>query len=240
VYVANDNSGTVSVINAVTNAVEATISVGRFPQSLAITPDGRRVYVASTGDDSVSVIDTATNTVTATITDLPTLGNGLNNGPSAVVVSPDGSRVYAANSMGQGAVWVIDTTTNSVLNTIVYAPAVQLNTTGALAISRDGGNLYVTNISYGTPTMSVINTANGNVSAVQFGNFPGAVAVSPDGRLLYATTSSGVSVIDTATNKAIGSIGGLSRLGGMAVSPDGHTVFVVNCVDAGTLSMVYV
>ena len=59
VYVVNDGLDTVSVIDAATDAVVATIPVGAFPIGVAITADGSKVYVASAGPNTVSVIATA-------------------------------------------------------------------------------------------------------------------------------------------------------------------------------------
>jgi YVTN family beta-propeller protein len=67
VYVTSETLNTVSVIDAVTNAVTATIPVGNRPIGVSVTPDGSKVYVANAASDSVSVIDTATNAVTASI-----------------------------------------------------------------------------------------------------------------------------------------------------------------------------
>ncbi|MFP1625859.1 YncE family protein [Streptomyces sp. 5K101] len=66
-YVANLNDDTVSVIDAATNTVVDTITVGDTPLNVAVSPDGSRVYVTNFADDTVSVIDTATNTVIDTI-----------------------------------------------------------------------------------------------------------------------------------------------------------------------------
>jgi YVTN family beta-propeller protein len=46
VYVANQSSNTVSVINTATNAV-GSITVGSGPVGGAVTPDGSEVYVAN-------------------------------------------------------------------------------------------------------------------------------------------------------------------------------------------------
>jgi YVTN family beta-propeller protein len=46
----------VSVIQTSDNTVIQTISVGRAPHCLAVTPDGSYVYVANYGDDTMSVI----------------------------------------------------------------------------------------------------------------------------------------------------------------------------------------
>lgn len=89
VYVANQNSGNVSVINTATNTVIATVPVGIGPSGVAITPDGTRAYVTNQGSDSVSVINTTNNTVIATIP--------VGDAPIALAITPDGTRVYVAN-----------------------------------------------------------------------------------------------------------------------------------------------
>src|SRR2546427_1836784 len=66
-YITNINDGTVSVIDTASNTVTATVSVGSFPNGVAVTPDGARVYVANIFGNSVSVIDTASNNVTTTV-----------------------------------------------------------------------------------------------------------------------------------------------------------------------------
>jgi YVTN family beta-propeller protein len=46
-YITNSDSNNVSVIETATNTVIATIAVGKFPQGIAVSPDGREVYVAN-------------------------------------------------------------------------------------------------------------------------------------------------------------------------------------------------
>jgi YVTN family beta-propeller protein len=67
-YVTNNFDGTVSVIDASTNAVVATVPVRTGPSVVAVSPTGNFVYVGHQdflGGGGVSVIDTATNTVVA-------------------------------------------------------------------------------------------------------------------------------------------------------------------------------
>ena len=59
-YVTNQNSNTVSVINTATNTVTTTIAVGRQPN--AITIIGNRAYISVAGDNRIQVLDTTTNT----------------------------------------------------------------------------------------------------------------------------------------------------------------------------------
>ena len=95
VYVTNQNSDTVSVIDTATNTVVATIAVGDGPYAVAVDPAGTRAYVANLFSNNVSVIDTATNTVVATIP--------VGNSPYAVAVHPAGTRVYGLFAMKRGA-----------------------------------------------------------------------------------------------------------------------------------------
>ena len=44
-----------------------TVSVGDWPNGVAVTPDGKYVYVTNGYSNDVSVIDAATNTVTASV-----------------------------------------------------------------------------------------------------------------------------------------------------------------------------
>jgi YVTN family beta-propeller protein len=89
----------VSVIDAATSTVTATIGVGTYPDGVAVDPATGTVYVANGGDGTVSVIDAATSTVTATI--------GVGSGPDGVAVDPATHTAYVANS-GDDTVSVIN------------------------------------------------------------------------------------------------------------------------------------
>jgi YVTN family beta-propeller protein len=60
VYVANGRGGTISVIDATTNSVTATLPVGQRPWGIALTSDGSRLYTANGPSNDVSVLDTGT------------------------------------------------------------------------------------------------------------------------------------------------------------------------------------
>lgn len=61
IYVVNTGaatqSGSVSVIDAESNVVTATIPVHRQPYFISVDPEGRRGYVANSGSNTVSVLD---------------------------------------------------------------------------------------------------------------------------------------------------------------------------------------
>jgi YVTN family beta-propeller protein len=202
-YVANDGSGTVSVIDTATNTVVATVPVRNNPTGVAVTPDGAHAYVANLLSNNVSVIATATNKVVGTPIPVGTQ-------PIAVAVTPDGTHAYVANAVSN-TVSVIATATNMVVATV----AVGANPTG-VAIIPDGTHVYVAND--GSNTVSVIDTAtNMVVATVAAGTGgPTGVAITPDGKHAYVAnfergarlpcTTGFVSVIATATNTVVKTI----------------------------------
>src|SRR2546430_11274769 len=88
-WVSNEVSNTISVIAPRTNAVTATITVGKRPRGLVLSPDRRTVYVALGQDDAVGVIDVAQGKLTRTIP--------AGRDPELVAVSPDGATAFVSN-----------------------------------------------------------------------------------------------------------------------------------------------
>src|SRR5215211_4091857 len=66
-YVSNETSRSISVIDTRTNSVVQTIPLGQRARGISVSPDGRRVYVALSDDvpmresagDRIAVIDAA-------------------------------------------------------------------------------------------------------------------------------------------------------------------------------------
>jgi YVTN family beta-propeller protein len=113
-YVSNHSSDTVSVIDTSTNAVVATVPVGRLPSDLAITPDGAFIYVAN-----------QTNV-------------------EGIAITPHGAFAYVANFPGslRGAVSVISTATHTVVD-VIEAGAFPWGVAITLAAERGRGRAWV-------------------------------------------------------------------------------------------------
>jgi YVTN family beta-propeller protein len=140
-------SGTVSVINTATNAVEKTIEVGLHPCGMALGPGGDHVYVTNANSDTVSVIDTATDTVTKTLNVRAQEGWGrrktapvLGSSPNAVAAGPDGRRLYVANA-AENAIAVLDPRREGTDAVLGLIPTGWYPT--AVAVTSDGRQLYV-------------------------------------------------------------------------------------------------
>jgi YVTN family beta-propeller protein len=212
-YVTQPSLGQVSVVDLSGGTTLASIAVGGFPWSIAVTP-GSRAYVANYSTPTVSVIDTISGIVIGTI---PV--GGISNG---ITISPDGSRVYVA-VRGAGTMAVIDTATNTVTATVSVG-----GEPTDVALSPDGTRAYVA--TYSGNTVSVINTATNTVTAtIPIDGGPFWIAISPDGSHAYTTDYFGgaVSVIDTATNSVTSTVpvGGVREL---VISRDGKRLYVAN------------
>ena len=66
-YVANRDSGTVSVIDTKNNTVARNVEVENEPTTLEFNPANNDIYVANRGSRTVSVIDGSNSTVLDTI-----------------------------------------------------------------------------------------------------------------------------------------------------------------------------
>ena len=61
------NDNIVSVIDGRTDEAIRNVTIGRFPDSIAVDPNNNKVYVSSRDDNSISVINSATDKVVGTI-----------------------------------------------------------------------------------------------------------------------------------------------------------------------------
>jgi YVTN family beta-propeller protein len=227
VYVVNVGSNDVSVIDATTNGVVATIPVAQQPNGIAVTPDGQRVYVSSFLTDSVAVIDAATRAVVGSIP--------VGVEPVGVAVSPDGARIYVANR-GSNSVSVIDRATDVVVATVDDGVGPGSN---GIALTPDGTRAYVNNAFSRQPgTLSVIDTDTAMVVAgIEVAPNPKRVAIAPDGRTAYVGNfrSWNISVVDVPTN-TLRTVQRVSdRTVGVAVHPNGQYAYITNL--AGTVEI---
>jgi YVTN family beta-propeller protein len=223
-YVAQSGANSVTVVNAASNDLLATIPVGSTPLRLAATPTGQTVYVVNNGSNTVSAISTASNTVIATIP--------VGTGPTSLAVTPDGSRVFVANPTS-GTVSVISTASNTVTATWTFAAGVN-----GVAVSPDGLTLYVSDIS--NNTVKICNAASGSPIATIGGlHYPDSMALTPDGKSLYVSNrgAASVSVINTASRGIVATVGVGAAPISVAISWDGSDVYVAN-YNANSLSVI--
>jgi YVTN family beta-propeller protein len=184
-YVANNQDGTVTVIDTIGNTVARTINVGGYPY--AVAAGGGNLYVTDYrfyGGQSahiVSVIDAATGHVIRTVP--------VGYYPTGVAVSPDGTRAYVTNDEGSytathpGTTTVIDTVTGDVIETLPVGGI-------SVAVGDDGGRVYVVSYGYNgefTSKLTVVDAATGRITSVPINGMPSVMAA--DGDRIYVIDS---------------------------------------------------
>jgi len=110
-YVANNQSDVVTVIDTNKKEVVKEIPVGDNPNNLSLSPDGQELFVSVRKEGVIKVISTETEEITDSISAFTSLTDG-------IAFNPDGSRVYvrSAEVAGQINVSIIDTRTKEVVD----------------------------------------------------------------------------------------------------------------------------
>jgi YVTN family beta-propeller protein len=135
-----------------------------------------------------------------------------------------GQVVYVPNTTAD-TVSVVDADTGTVQRTIAVKGLPFIATPTA-----DGSKVYIDNLGLGLGGLSVINTADDSVKTISLKFPPFAIVLSPDQSKLYALkATTGIDIIDTATDKVIKSyLPGGSSIGavGLQISPDGQVLYI--------------
>lgn len=236
VYVTNENSGDVSVIDPASQQEIARIPVGKRPRGIHASPDGNTIYVALSGSppappgvdesklpppdrsaDGIGVIDRRTRKLVRIIRS--------GTDPEDFSLSRDGKLLFVSNE-DASQVSVVDIESGKIQHTMKVGGEPEGVTT-----SPDGRFVYVA--SEETGTVAVIDTAQMKViRTIEVGRRPRMIAFLPDGSRAYVSAENDgtVTVLDARRHRRTGSIrlgaAGVIKPMGVVVSPDGRTVYV--------------
>ena len=235
IYVSNERSGELSVIDATTHEIVATVALGKRPRGMQVSPDGSVLYVALSGSpidepgvdagaapsadkqaDGIGVVDLHAHKLVRVL-------HGVSD-PEQLVVGADGRRLYVA-SEDTGTTAVLDASDGRLLSTLTvgYRPE-------GIALSPNGRWVYVA--SEDEDELTVIDTYDDSVvGAIDVGARPRNVLFSPHEPVAYVACADGatIDVIDTRKHRVAGRIripGEDAAPMGMALSADGSTLYV--------------
>jgi len=227
IWASNRGENTVSTIDSATGrAVGTPIAVPAEPESIAITPNGRRAVVVGDGFGNATVIDTATRTP----------GKPIELGPAAgmVAISPDGRSAYVTLEVS-GKIAVIDLETATLVGSFPVGGQPR-----SVAFSPDGAEAFV---GLGTGEIVVVDTATEEVvgKPIAIGGAATSIVFTPDGMTAYATSSeiNEVKVIDVARGEVVNSIAvpAGSQPHSLAMSPDGRHLYL-GSIEPPSLSVI--
>ena len=199
IYVTNEVSGDLTVIDSASRSVIATVPLGKRPRGIHPSPDGKTIYVALSGTpiagpdvdestlppadksaDGIGVFDVATNKL------LRVIQGG--SDPENFDVSKDGKYIYVSNEDVSG-VSIIDIAAGKVTKTLQIGAQPE-----GVKVTPDGKLVFVT--SEETSTLSVLNPEAGKIiSTFKVGHRPRSIAFLPDGSKGYVNAENDGSVV---------------------------------------------
>jgi len=189
-YVANESSNSVTVIDGSSFSVIATVDArNHSTHDLAVTRDGRWLFATNLASGRLSVIDTD---VLETVASIPTGAR-----THVVTLTNDDSYAWVAN-VGENTISIVSASSYRILGTIPVAAG----PTG-LTFSRDGRFAYVS--SQGERVVQVIDTSNHTIlKNIPVGDNPHFLVLGPDGRIWGTNTGrNDIYVIDPVTNEKV-------------------------------------
>jgi len=224
VYVPNEASATVTVIDPTTFGVLATIPVGQLPQHITPAHDMSALYADNMDSNLLSVIDPASSTVSRSI--------GLPR-PYNLYFTPDGTKaVVMAEPLNR--IDFYDATTWKLLSSVaVPSPGIDHADFSA------GGRYMLASCEYGGHIVKVDVVSMQLVADLEVGGLPIDVRLSPDGMVFYVANQgrAGVSIIDPVSMTELGFLPTGQGAHGMAISRDTRSLYVSNRLDE-TISVI--
>ncbi len=190
VFVSNEKSNSISVIDGDTLRVVSTIKVGRRPRGITFNQDMTRIFVCSGDDNRIDVIDVATQKVVDRLPSGPD--------PELFVLEPAGRLLYVANE-NDNKVSVVDTQAKKIISEIQVGVEPE-----GMGVSPDGKILV--NTSETTNMAHFIDTTTHKITDnVLVDARPRVARFTADGRFVWVSSEVGgtVSVIDVASHKVV-------------------------------------
>jgi YVTN family beta-propeller protein len=133
VYTSNIASDSVSIIEAGPGGTwnQTVVAVGKGPEALELSPDGKEVWTAHSRDGGVSAIDVATKKVVRTIDAKTTRSNRLK-------LTPDGRFVLISDDVDAGALVVLERATGKEAARIPLGKSPE-----GIVVAPDGSRVFV-------------------------------------------------------------------------------------------------
>jgi YVTN family beta-propeller protein len=133
IYTANNEAGSVSVLDVRARTLVATIPISKKVQRISISPDGKFVFTQDQQTPRIVVIDTATNAVVRSIS-LPRM-------PFSSAITKDGHWLLANSESGK--LFVVDVASGALTKTFETPDVPVLPTPGEFALAPDGIHAYL-------------------------------------------------------------------------------------------------
>ena len=201
IYVTDDATNTVTVINGENNTIAATLSVGTFPVGLQVNSATNRIYVANRNSNTVSVINGSKDTIVATV--------NVGNLPTRLRINSLNNRIYVTND-GDQSISFIDGNTNTVDATANLETPQGFGSVPGFEINRNTNRIYAAT-AFPTNSIWVIDGITGTViNTIGTDDRlmgPPGIGVDPNSNRIYVSNMNpGISVIDGVANSQVATV----------------------------------
>jgi len=197
--VSNRGDNTVSLIDAKSLRVRATLPVCQQPEDIAIMPDSSKAFVACSGSSQVASIALQPNGKSGDLNGDRVLAlMDVGRTPVNLALKPAGGELIVCD-FGSDSISIIETGTNEVGSSTLIG---QHPTRGL--VTRDNSRLYTSN--FGSNNVAVYDIDLGRrIASVAVGSHPDGLALSQDQNyLLVLDTQAGdVTVIQKRTPRKL-------------------------------------
>ena len=217
-YVANQLSNTISVIDIEKSKVEANIDVGNSPYDVEINPFSNRIYASNRESNTISVIDGFTN---KELTEIP-----VGNSPVGIGINLATNWIYVAN-LDSKTISKIDPIENKVKESLKYALSPY-----DIIVNPHTNKVYVSDL--GKNSVLVLDGNNNTlVSTIPVGSKPSALAINTQTNTIYVSNflNDSVSVLNGTSSKLETNIKVRDNPVGIAVNPRTNKIYVNNLAD---------
>jgi YVTN family beta-propeller protein len=191
IYIANQRSGTVSVIDSNSGGPAKDIRVGGAPSFIAVDSSHNKIYVANKDSNTVSVIDGYNDSKIGDV--------AVGNDPRSIAISESTGKIYIPT--GNDIVSVINGSNDRKIADIAGVESFRSRSI-AIDSSHDNDKIYIPNFLNGT--VSVINGSNDRKEAdIPVGKRPYDIAVDILRNKIYVANNGNdtVSVINGSNDR---------------------------------------
>ena len=206
VFVSNERSGDVTVIDGANDAVVSTFPVGKRPRGIHAAPDGKRIFVALSGSprmapgvdaerapadktaDGIGVIDVSAKK----LIDRWHVGSD----PEQFAISKDGKLAFIANE-DDASIMIVDLSSGQSRGKVKVSEEPE-----GVAVNPANGEVYATCEEKGE-VFAIAPDQQRVVAKIEVGGRPRSVVFSSDGSRGFVPSESGgyVTVIDPTSHK---------------------------------------
>ena len=236
----NEASGDLSVIDTTSQALVATIPLGKRPRGIRVSPDQRFAYIALSGSpaagpnadpanlppadhsaDGIGVVDIAARRLVRVL--------HAGTDPEQLALSIDGSRIFVANE-DAGALSMLDASSGNILASFPVGDEPE-----GVAVRPDNQLVYVTSEAEGT-VYAIAPGGAGVLAKIKVGRRPRSIVFLRGGSVAYVTleADAAIAVVDSVRHQLLSTISLGPQLGtkdtprpmGLVAAKDESAIFV--------------